>query len=186
MTERNRSGIQRWRVPLGFLAVAVFLALAHPTWRLIAIGLPLTLLGLAVRAWASGHLRKNAELATSGPYSFTRNPLYFGSLLMLAGVLISGANLWLAGALLALYLLVYYPVMRSESRHMQDLFKVDYERWAAEVPLFIPRLSPARMTNAQSYDLSLYLKHREYRALIGAAMLYAALGVKSLWQVINR
>lgn len=186
MAERKRSGIQRWRVPLGFLAVVIFLALARPSWRLIVLGLPVTLFGLAIRAWASGHLRKNALLATSGPYSFTRNPLYFGSLVILAGVVTSGGNVFLAGTLLALYVLVYYPVMRSESLHMQALFHSDYEKWAAEVPLFLPRLVPARLGPMVRYDRSLYRKHREYRALIGAALIYAALALKTYWQVINQ
>jgi protein-S-isoprenylcysteine O-methyltransferase Ste14 len=182
MSERNRSAVQRWRVPLGFLAVAIFLVLAHPTWRLIAFGAPLTLMGLGVRAWASGHLRKNSTLATAGPYAFTRNPLYFGSLIMLMGVLISGGNVWLAMALLALFLLVYYRVMKNESLYMQELFLGDYERWASEVPLFVPRLVPLRGVSAEAYDIRLYLQHREYRALIGTATLYAALGLKLLLQ----
>ena len=185
MSERSRSGIQRWRVPLGFLAVAIYLVLARPTVRLIALGVPVSLAGLAIRAWASGHLRKNTTLAVSGPYAFTRNPLYFGSMLMLVGLLISGGNPWLALGLLAVFLLVYYPVMKNESVHMQDLFRNDYQHWASEVPLFIPRISPWRAVPLERFELDLYLKHREYRALIGMTTLYAALALKTLWNVFN-
>lgn len=158
--------------------MAVYFAVAHPTWRLIVIGLPIALAGVAVRAWASGHLRKNARLAVSGPYTFTRNPLYFGSLLMLGGALISGGSLLLAAALLALFLLVYYPVMQREALHMKALFGSEYEVWAASVPLFFPRLSPWSATAPEGFAWELYLKHREYRAMVGVLVLYAAVTLK--------
>ena len=182
----NRSALQRWRVPMGFLSVAVFLVLSRPTWSSIVWGLPLTAMGLSMRAWASGHLRKNASLATSGPYAFTRNPLYLGSLSILIGVLVAGGNWWLGAVLIILFLLVYYPVMRKESAHMQDLFKDDYRRWALEVPLFVPRLLPSRSLPSGSYDVALYLKHREYRSLIGTVALYGALLAKLLLRIESR
>ncbi len=178
MSERARNGLQRWRVPLGFLAVTIYLALAQPTWRLIGFGLPLAFAGLIIRGWASGHLRKNTRLAVSGPYAFTRNPLYLGSMLMLAGGLVAGGNPWLAAGLLSLFLLVYYPVMQSEARQMRILFGTEYDRWAASVPLLLPKLSPWQAMVQESFEWSLYLQHREYRALIGLAVLYATLGLK--------
>lgn len=163
---------------MGFVAVAIYFAVAHPTWRLIFLGLPVALAGVAIRGWASGHLRKNARLAVSGPYAFTRNPLYFGSFLMLDGALISGGSLLLAAALLALFLLVYYPVMQREARHMQTLFGKEYDVWAASVPLFFPRLSPWRTTAPEGFDWDLYLKHREYRAMVGVLVLYTVVALK--------
>src|ERR1044072_2657620 len=76
MSQRGGTWIQRWRVPLGFLCGAAFIFFARPTPKAFAIGASVSLLGLALRAWAAGHIRKNAQLATSGPYAFTRNPLY--------------------------------------------------------------------------------------------------------------
>src|SRR5262249_61355403 len=76
--------IQRLRVPIGFISAILFVIISRPTWRSLAIGAPIALAGALIRAWASGHLRKNAELAVSGPYAFTRNPLYFGSFIMAA------------------------------------------------------------------------------------------------------
>lgn len=166
---------------MGFVAVAVYFAVAHATWRLIFLGLPVALVGVAVRAWASGHLRKNARLAVSGPYAFTRNPLYFGSFLMLGGALISGGSVLLAVALLTLFLLVYYPVMQREALHMQTLFGKEYEVWAASVPLFFPRLSPWRAAVPEGFDWDLYLKHREYRAMVGVLVLYSAVALKYLF-----
>ena len=179
MAQGGRSGLQRWRVPLGFLVVLSFLLLSSPTWSLIAIGLSITLAGLALRGWASGHLRKNAELAVTGPYAYTRNPLYFGSLLMTLGAAVSGGSAWLAAGLLSSFLLVYYPVMRSEADHMNGLFKGEYAKWAAQVPLFIPRLTPYRAGYHRCFERGLYVQHREYQAFIGVALIFAVLALKA-------
>ena len=179
MTLGGRSGLQRWRVPLGFVVVLLFLALSSPTWSLIAIGLPITLAGLALRGWASGHLRKNAELAITGPYAYTRNPLYFGSLLMTLGAVVSGGSVWLAAGLLSCFLLVYYPVMTSEAGHLKGLFEGEYQQWSAQVPLFIPRLTPYRAGDHRSFERGLYVQHREYQAFIGVALTFIVLALKA-------
>ena len=182
MSRRQRANVERWRVPLGFAAVAVYLIFAQPTWRSIAAGIPIAMLGLGIRAWASGHLRKNVRLAVTGPYAYSRNPLYFGSAVMLSGALISSGNLFLAIGLLGLFLLVYYPVMSSEADRMRSLFGADYERWEATVPLFIPRLVPRRVDSGERFEAELYLQHREYRAFVGLAVLYGLLVLKLvLW-----
>jgi protein-S-isoprenylcysteine O-methyltransferase Ste14 len=104
----------RWRVRTGYPVAVLFLALAAPTARAIAIGAAVAFLGLAIRAYASGYLRKDRELATTGPYARTRNPLYFGSAILAAGFVIAGNSIW-AGGLVALYFGVfYYAVMRNE------------------------------------------------------------------------
>ena len=90
---RGGTWIQRWRVPLGFLFAAVFMILAKPTPRALLIGAGVSVLGLAIRAWAAGHIRKNAELAISGPYAFTRNPLYLGSFLLGLGFTFASGRL---------------------------------------------------------------------------------------------
>src|SRR5262249_60426591 len=96
--------IQRLRVPVGFITAILFVFFSRPTWRSLAAGVPITLCGALYRAWASGHLRKNAELAVSGPYAFTRNPLYFGSFVMAAGCAICGGRLGLGFWLWAFFL----------------------------------------------------------------------------------
>ncbi len=182
MSKRQWASVERWRVPLGFAAVAIYLTFAKPAWMSIAMGFPIAAIGLGIRAWASGHLRKNVRLAVSGPYAYSRNPLYFGSAIMLSGSLISSGNVFLAIGLLGLFLLVYYPVMSSEAERMRSLFGADYDRWEATVPLFIPRLAPARVDSGERFEAELYLRHREYRAFIGLAALYGLLGLKLfLW-----
>jgi protein-S-isoprenylcysteine O-methyltransferase Ste14 len=171
--------IQRLRVPFGFVTAILFVIFSQPTWRSLLIGAPIALGGALIRAWASGHLRKNAELAVSGPYAFTRNPLYFGSFVMVIGCAISGATPWLGLLLIAFFLIIYWPVMQAEAEYMRRLFADAYSEWAAEAPLFIPRLTPYRNGQTQRFDLRQYLHHREYRALIGLAIVVGVLALKA-------
>lgn len=186
MTEKEshslRSMVQRLRVPLGFVTAILFVIVSKPTWGSMAIGVPIAVLGTLVRAWASGHLRKNAELAVSGPYAFTRNPLYFGSFLMAVGMAIAGGALWLGLWLVGFFLIIYYPVMQAEASHMRVLFAQSYDLWAATVPLFLPRISPYRAeASERSFDSRQYLHHREYRALFGLSIVIAILVIKVVW-----
>ena len=125
MTKRSGTWIQRWRVPLGFLCGALFIFFARPTPKALLIGASVSLLGLAIRAWAAGHIRKNAQLATSGPYAFTRNPLYFGSFLLSLGFTIASGRLLLGLLFAALFLGIYLPVMRVEASTMPAHLKQD-------------------------------------------------------------
>ena len=175
----SRSFIQRSRVSLGFITAILFVVFSQPSWWLIAIGFPVALAGALFRVWASGHLRKNAELTVSGPYAFTRNPLYFGSFLMAAGCAVCGGSIWLGVWLLIFFLAVYLPVIQAESAHMKSLFGDSYETWAANVPLFIPRVIPYQNGQVRDFDLRQFLHHREYRALIGLAIVIAILSFKA-------
>ena len=174
----NNATLQRLRVPLGFVTAILFLVFSNPSWQTIAIGAPLALCGIAMRAWASGHLRKNAELAVSGPYAYTRNPLYFGSFILALGVSICGGSWWLAILLHGFFLAVYLPVMQAEAAHMHVLFPDDFAEYEHNVPLFLPRLTAWRKGAAARFDQSLYLKYREYRALIGLVVMVGILVVK--------
>jgi protein-S-isoprenylcysteine O-methyltransferase Ste14 len=174
-----RTRLQRLRVSLGLASVALFVFASQPSPRSLLVGIPIAFFGALIRAWASGHLRKNAELATSGPYAYSRNPLYLGSFIMVIGCAICGGN-WLLGSwLIGFFLLVYWPVMRSEAKHIRKLFAGDYEKWAANVPMFFPRLTPYRDGAVQAFDLQQYLRHREYRASIGLAIVIGIMALKA-------
>src|SRR5262249_54251351 len=134
--------IQRLRVPIGFISAILFVIISRPTWRSLAIGAPIALAGALIRAWASGHLRKNAELAVSGPYAFTRNPLYFGSFIMAAGCAVCGGSLWLGLWLMVFFLAVYLPVVQAEGGHMPELFPRRYEKMEGHCPPFYPPRTP--------------------------------------------
>ena len=174
----NKAILQRLRVPLGFVTAILFLVFSQPSWRTLAVGAPLALCGVAMRAWAAGHLRKNAALAVSGPYAYTRNPLYFGSFVLALGVVICGGSGWLAGLLLGFFLAVYVPVMQAEAAHMHVLFPQNFAAYEQNVPLFLPRLTPWQTGAALHFDQSLYLKYREYRALIGLVVVVGILAMK--------
>jgi protein-S-isoprenylcysteine O-methyltransferase Ste14 len=175
----GKSLLERLRVPAGFAAGLAFLLLSRPTWVTLAAGVPLALLGLVIRGWASGCLRKNAELAVAGPYAFTRNPLYLGSLIMACGCAVAGGSLWLGAGLIGLFLVIYLPVIRAEAAQMHALFGAQYEAWAAAVPLLWPRMTPFRGGLTRSFDSGQYLRHREYRAAAGLVLVVAILSVKA-------
>ena len=171
--EKTKRLLQRVRVPLGFLLAVLLIVLARPTVLTLAIGGAVALIGVVIRAWAAGHIRKFEKLATTGPYSFTRNPLYFGSFLLAAGFAIAAGIWWLALIVAVLYLSIYYPVMRVEEGDLRSKFRGGFDDYAANVPLFFPRPTPWRKMDA-GFDFQLYLKHREYQAAIGTVV---ALGV---------
>lgn len=181
---RGGTWIQRWRVPLGFLCAAVFLLLAKPTPVALLAGACVSLLGLAIRAWAAGHIRKNTELATSGPYAFTRNPLYVGSFLLGLGFTIASGQVVLALLFAALFLGIYFPVMRVEASTLTELFGNDYRAYKQAVPLFFPRLTPYRHRDSGQvkFDGSLYLRYREYRAALGLVIAWGLLLIKTYYQ----
>ena len=179
---RGGTWFQRWRVPLGFFSAAVFFVFARPTVRTLIAGAGISVVGLFIRAWAAGHIRKNAALAISGPYAFTRNPLYFGSFLLGLGFTVS-AGRWQLGVLFAvLFLGIYLPVMRVESATLAELFGDNYRRYADAVPMFVPRLSPFRGDNTRTdFDKSLYLKYREYRAALGLLIAWGLMALKAYY-----
>ncbi len=171
--KRYADTVARLRVPSGFLIVVVFALLSHPTGFSLLAGLPVAFCGLALRAWAAGCLAKNRELATGGPYAFTRNPLYIGTLLVAAGLVAASRNVWLGVLFAAVFLFVYLPVIQNEEQHLRKLFP-EYGGYADSVPALFPRLTPWRGKNSQPFRWALYLKNQEYQAGAGlvAGMLY--------------
>jgi protein-S-isoprenylcysteine O-methyltransferase Ste14 len=173
--------MQRWRVPLGFVCAAVFLLLSRPRPLTLAIGAAIALPGLGLRAWATGHLRKNDALAMTGPYAYTRNPLYLGSFLIGVGFTIASGRFVLGFLFAALFLGIYVPVMRVESATLATLFGESYQRYLKAVPLFLPRFSPYRDRTKDSprFDPSLYKRYREYQAAMGLVIAWALLALKA-------
>jgi protein-S-isoprenylcysteine O-methyltransferase Ste14 len=165
--------VARLRVPSGFLIVIVFGWFSLPTPQSMAIGIPVSLAGLALRAWAAGCLAKNQQLATGGPYAYTRNPLYIGTLLVAAGLAVASRSIGLAALFAAVFLLVYLPVIQNEEQHLRKIFP-EYAAYAERVPALIPRISPACENNLNPFRAGLYLKNQEYQAGLGflAGMLF--------------
>jgi len=170
-------------VPLSFVCALLFLLFARPTLRTLIVGAAVALLGLTLRAWASGHIRKNSQLAVTGPYAYTRNPLYLGSFLIGLGFSIASGRLILGLVFALLFLGIYFPVMRVESSDLAGLFSEDYERYSRAVPLFFPKLWPYRDERAieEKFDPSLYLRYREYRATVGFIAAWALLALRAIF-----
>lgn len=169
---------RRARVPLGFVVAAVFLAFARPTWTTLASSLILVLPGLWLRGYAAGYVKKNAELTRTGPYAYTRNPLYLGSMSIAAGFAVAAGRWWLVVLLVAMFLAIYVPTILSEEEFLRGVFP-QFDDYAKRVPRLLPRLTPARFEDTERgigrFSPERYRHHREYNASIGAAALYAAL-----------
>ena len=202
-TPPNGGSMQWWqslarriRVPLGFVTAALYVfevarRPAHP--KAIAWSLVLVLPGLALRAAASDTVKKNRELTVTGPYAYTRNPLYLGSMLIAAGFAVALLSWPLAVLLAAGFAMIYIPVIAGEERFLRETFP-GFEEYCRRVPRLIPRVifrrGPAKAQNGQAvpidasagpgaphggFSLALYRKHREYNAALGAALLYLSL-----------
>lgn len=186
MTAQN-DWISRWqriarriRVPLGFATAALYifeLLRRQPQSTAIAWSLALVLPGLWLRSYAAGYVKKNQELTTTGPYAFVRNPLYLGSILIAAGFAVALLSWQVAVALATMFVAIYVPVIASEERFLRATFP-GFDAYCRKVPRLIPRLTPARTSPGDDkgrFVLALYLKHREYNALLGASLLYLGL-----------
>jgi protein-S-isoprenylcysteine O-methyltransferase Ste14 len=169
---------RRIRVPLGFVFAAVFLWLARPSWTSMAGSLVPVLTGLWLRGYAAGYVRKNAELTTSGPYGYTRNPLYLGSMLIAFGFAGAAANLWILLALAALFAAIYIPTIRGEETYLRAHFP-GFDAYAATVPRLFPRLTSATPSAERGrFSTERYRRHREYNAAMGAGAIYLALAIR--------
>ena len=170
---------RRIRVPLGFVFAAAYIWLARPTARFMIGGSCIAVVGLIIRALASGHVRKNEQLTVSGPYAHTRNPLYLGSLIIAAGFAVSARSWWVALIIVVIFVTIYIPVMRSEEAFLRAQFP-EFADYARQVPRLFPRFTPYQ-SSANGFSPHLYWKHREYNAAIGSVLMIAALIVKAIW-----
>ena len=162
--------IARLRVTMGFVAGAVALWLAQPTWQSLAIGGLIALAGEGVRVWAAGHLEKGREVTTSGPYAFTRHPLYVGSSIIGVGVAIASAS-WIVAMLVLAYLAITLSAaIRTEEQHLTEKFGEAYPDYRA-----------GRATGeSRRFSFGRAKRNREYRAVIGLLVAFVLLGLKTL------
>jgi len=172
MTQRRKFWM-RWRVRFGYLVAVIYIVLVTPTPHSIVIGGMVAAFGLFIRGAAAGHLRKGRELATTGPYAHVRNPLYLGSALLGAGFVVAGNSWWVAGVVIAYFVIFYPAVMHNEEEDLRASFGQALEEYAERVPLFFPKLigkgyePPTGEGPARSFSWEQYRQNREYRALLG-------------------
>jgi protein-S-isoprenylcysteine O-methyltransferase Ste14 len=183
---KQRTGWQkiarRIRVPLGFVFAGVFLWLARPTWQTMLASLVLVAPGVWLRAYAAGYVRKDAELTRTGPYAYTRNPLYLGSMMIAFGFAAAAGSWVILIVLAALFAVIYIPTIQSEEGYLREHF-AGFDEYAAKVPRLLPRLTAAAFPaneNASGGRFSAvqWRHHREYNALMGAGAIYLALAVR--------
>jgi protein-S-isoprenylcysteine O-methyltransferase Ste14 len=170
---------RRIRVPLGFIFAVVYVWLARPTRTSLVVGGLVLIPGLVLRGRASGHVQKDKQLTTSGPYAYTRNPLYLGSLVLAAGFAIAARSWWIVAIMLLMFAVIYVPVIVGEERYLREAF-AEYDDYARNVPRLWPRLS-AYGSVQSAYSSARYWKHREYQASLGCAVVVAILVVKLVW-----
>jgi protein-S-isoprenylcysteine O-methyltransferase Ste14 len=170
---------RRIRVPCGFLFAAFYLWRARPNYVSLALSLFLVVPGLLLRAYASGYVKKNAELTVTGPYSYTRNPLYLGSMLMAFGFAAASRSLEITILLTLLFIIIYAPTIYSEEQFLRSTFPA-FDRYAKRVPRLLPRFTSARMEGDGSFSATLYRQHREYNSILGVCAVYAVL-LATLW-----
>jgi protein-S-isoprenylcysteine O-methyltransferase Ste14 len=162
------SRLARWRVPLGFATAAVAFSWARPTWSSWLLGVPVALAGELLRGWAAGHLEKSREITRSGPYRFTRHPLYLGSTLIGVGFMLA-ANSLVAAVVVALYLaLTLVSAIRAEEAHLDEKFAGAYAEYRTG------RLEPT----ARTFSWARLVTNGELRAMLGLAAGFAYL----LWR----
>jgi len=174
----------RWlRLRAVWILAVPFLVLARPTPELLMAGGVLAAAGLALRAWAAGHIRKDRELSVGGPYAHTRNPLYVGSFLIGVGVVVAGGRWWFVALFALVFIFLYGRTIRGEASLLEELFGEEYRRYARHVPLVVPRLGAWRPDGATAakFDLRRWRQNREYEALAGTLAGFAVLTAKMLW-----
>jgi protein-S-isoprenylcysteine O-methyltransferase Ste14 len=167
---------RRVRVPVGFIFAVVYVWFARPTRTSLIAGALIMLPGLLLRGLASGHVQKDKQLTISGPYAYTRNPLYLGSLFLGAGFAIAARSWPIVAIMVLMFALIYVPVIAGEERYLRQTFPA-YDEYARRVPRMFPRLT-AYGNQQAAYSSARYWKHREYEASIGCVVLLAILVVK--------
>jgi protein-S-isoprenylcysteine O-methyltransferase Ste14 len=160
-----REFLARRRVALGFLSATAVLYLAAPTWTSLSAGAAVALAGQAIRIWAAGHLEKSREVTASGPYRFSRHPLYLGSSIMAAGLAV-GCRSWVVAAVVGLYMITTITAaIRSEEAFLREKFGGAYDDYARSRG---PRVS-------RRFSWSRAWRNREYRSVGGLVLFLAVL-----------
>lgn len=161
--------LARWRVPLGFLAALIALALARPNRTSLAAGFFVAVCGECVRVWAAGHLEKSREVTRSGPYRFMRHPLYVGSTIMAAGIVIASRS-GVVAAVTAIYMAATLTAaIRTEEAFLRRAFGETWDRYRTATADPMPR----------RFSLARAIRNREYRAVAGLLAGFALLALRA-------
>jgi hypothetical protein len=178
---RLKKRLCRWRVRAGLIGTVLVIILAKPDLSSLITGLAVSLPGLLLRTWAAGHLKKDKELTVSGPYKYSRNPLYLGNLIIGLGIIIASRSLWVFGIFIVYFLLFYPLIIQVEAEKMKKLFLKEYEAYAKKTPVLFPYKRPFSTVKKNRFRGLLFRKNKEWRALIGTVLLWLVLLGKYLF-----
>ncbi len=172
---------QKMRVPAGTVLGILFLLLMRPSFRSLLTGGAIAVSGALLRLWAAGHIEKGKTLARSGPYAFTRNPLYLGSFLMALGIIVAGQRHWLLLVFGIFFVAFYFPVMKAEEQELLSGYGESFVEYSNKVPMFLPALRKARFSSSR-FMWSRVIRNREHHTIAGFLATEAILVLKNLLQ----
>lgn len=132
----------RFRQFMGLAFVVLVSIAGEPKEGLFLAGIPLVLAGIAIRLWASGHVKKNKALATNGPYAYVRHPQYVGNITLGFGFCLASGLWWSFPLFIAIILAFYPPAIRREDKRLHRIFEKEWEKWGEKTRALLPRFSP--------------------------------------------
>lgn len=169
---------ERYRAFIGIISLLIVLYFAKPNAKSIAIGFIFIMLGTFFRAWASGFINKNNELATNGPYALSRNPLYFGNFILGVGIAIA-SNQVFCYIIFAVYYFLFFPaLMIMENKRMRDKFGKKYENWSKGLNSFFPGIKKIK---SGGFNISYYMNNKEYKVIYFSLFIVITLIFKALF-----
>jgi protein-S-isoprenylcysteine O-methyltransferase Ste14 len=163
--------LARLRVPLGFAAAAMAIVLARPNRSSLLWGMLLAAAGEAVRVWAAGHLEKGREVTRSGPYRFSRHPLYAGSTLIACGIVVASASPWVAVVTVVYLAATLTAAIRTEEAYLRRQFGGEYDAYCRGLAPSVNR----------GFSWSRAWRNREWRAVLGLGGAVLLLAAKAAW-----
>ena len=170
----------RWRVRAASIGLILAIIFARPDLTSFLTGLGVCFIGLLIRTWSAGHLRKEKKLAISGPYQYTRNPLYLGNFVIGISVAFASRSWWVLGYF-AVYFLLFYPlVIKREMKRMKEFFPDEYDEYKKKAPLFFPTWKSFSLQGKNKFSWKLFRKNKEWRALTGAFLFWLILALKMI------
>lgn len=170
--------VYRWRVRAASIGLILAIIFARPDLISFLTGLGICFLGLLIRTWSAGHLRKEKKLAISGPYQYTRNPLYLGNFVIGISVAFASRSWWVLGYFAAYFLLFYPLVIKREIKRMKEFFPEEYDEYKKKAPIFFPSWISSSFSEKNKFSWKLFRKNKEWRALIGAFLFWVILALK--------
>ncbi len=174
--------IIKYRSTIGIICLIVVLCFSEPTMLSIPIGFFIMLIGVFFRGWSSGYINKDNELATKGPYSLTRNPLYFGNFILGIGIAFAAHNIYAYIICFVFYFLFFPFLIIIENRRLKGKFGKEYETWSKNLNTFFPKIK--RIKNSQ-FNISFYMKNREYKVFYFSLLIIAFFVIKYLIKLKN-